>query len=592
MMVGNKTMDKSTYKAVMVALTVMWVSSCLVVEENSGGGEPVIVASCDSDSACAEGLVCDETVHMCMADEDLEMTGWVRLVPPSEGMVAVEEQYPGVEVSNGESLNLTLHRPIRVSGNVYHVGDPMFESAEAEIVAVAQGEIPGLLVQQKAKAEEVKTSSDGVGTEGGFEFLVIPDKTYDIYVRLSGPEYSEGTTPPYHVRRSFSLQPGSPDPYSYAWDIEIPPQDGYLKLTGRLVCSGSSGETPIEGAKVYGLAQASGNLTSTDLTDAKGSFELWAQPPKELDYEVYELRIRPSQHNELVPEKAVKEVEMSQSMDVGTIVTSGLDKLVPLRLEVTNAPDDFDLELSGTSVRFSGKVDKGSLTVERLLDQDRSVELVLPQGSYVMSVVPPVSSSYGIYQQLVQLVYPSDDTVDILVELSPKVSLHGFVQDHSGNRVEGAQLTAVFTGKGVFPDTSPLPYRSYDVFTNDQGDYEVLLDPGQYSIVIDPPAQLGLPRKLERNIFVSGSQQRSWEFALPVVVTGQVYGQVTADLETDEAGSSGAPIPATVGPAAEVRVELYDEVDGERTPDGVAPIPIAETWTDEEGHFFLLLPIP
>jgi hypothetical protein len=44
------------------------------------------------------------------------------------------------------------------------------------------------------------------------------------------------------------------------------------------------------------------------------------------------------------------------------------------------------------------------------------------------------------------------------------------------------------------------------------------------------------------------------------------------------------------GPAAGVKVELYDDFEANSPADGLAPIPVASGWTDEDGRFVLIIP--
>ena len=73
--------------AVVVAAAALAVSSCYF-----GGAEveeSIEVPTCQSDSDCGNGMVCDPKVNVCTTDVAIEMEAWSRLVPPPKGVAAV-----------------------------------------------------------------------------------------------------------------------------------------------------------------------------------------------------------------------------------------------------------------------------------------------------------------------------------------------------------------------------------------------------------------------------------------------------------------------------------------------------------------------
>jgi hypothetical protein len=609
-------------------LGVLVGPGCLVLEAPLD--KETGIALCQSDSDCGDGLVCDLKAHRCVADSELSLTGWLRLVPPSQGVQGVEEQYAALELSSREELTLMLHRPIRVTGRVLVEGNPL-SSEKAKIVAVATGAIPDLKVHQDAK---VAATGLAGGDKPGFELWVSEDVTYDVYVYLpageDGQEY-----PPYHVRRQFSRRSDPVDPFTYDWQIEVPPPSEYLALTGCILKDGAG--NPLAGARVTAVSPEGGNLSSTALTDALGCFEVLVQPPEALEGDEYELRLQPSPENELVPKVPVATATVTGPTDLGDMTVSGLDSLLHVSVVLTARLDtppaaDFKgkeaeekareaailqqdrlaADLHDSVVRLTGQVGDGMLEVERTVvdvkfetdltagrvQATARVEFDVPPRSYVLSVLPAVESRLGIYQQLVHYYAGDKEVPDLQVFLKDKALTRIRVSDAAGFPVLGAQVMATLTGKGKYPDTAPLPMRKFQAEEDlsEAGLYRMSLDPGEYTLVVDALPGSGLPRLVERNLYISGeSQQRSFVMPVPAAITGLVLG--TPAPVTEAAGASAPSLDQQAPevqeddePIAGVLVELYDETEGLAAPDGSAPIPLATGFTDAEGRFVLLVP--
>lgn len=613
--------------------------------------KPAMLATCNSDSSCGAGLVCDPKVHICVDDADLSVMGWLRLVPPAQGMIAVEEQYPGMALNNRDDVTLTMHRPLRVLGRVLLEGSSELELQEAQIVAVADGTIPDLKIHEDANASEsYYYDYEGGQTEKpGFELFVNQEKTYDVYVYLKETEGGE-QFPPYHIRRSFAADPAQIDPFSVEWTVDVPKITSYRHITGCLALSGG-GEPALVGARVVAFAVGNGNVSTRGLSDAAGCFDLLVQPPEDLDNVLYEVRIRPSEENDLVPEQVVAEALVKgpigfndvdgdgedPNVDVGTLTVDGLHQLADVQLHVvfeepTARPedlsgknsqedaeqlaqqkvDDLTVEVQGTVVGFSGIVGNGILRVERSVSEvvktldleagmvrvEATIELQLPPKSFVVTVMPVAESRYGIQQSLHQFLPDELAPEPLDVILREKAVTRLRVMDAEGAPVAEATILAIFSNQGDFPE-APLPSRKYVAVETDEGLYELSLDEGSYTFVVDPPIESGLPRLIERDNFVQGtSQQRVLEVSAPAALTGLVYGtlepvrdNVDSDGDSPSADSTEpGPEQYFQGPAAGVKVEMYDEAEVESPADGLAPIPVASGWTDELGRFVLIIP--
>ncbi len=633
-----------------VLLVAPILSACMMPADVSGE-KVATLATCQSDGDCGFDLVCDQKVHVCVDDADLSMTGWLRLLPPAQGMIAVEEQYPGMALDNREDVTLTMHRPLRVLGRVLLEGSP-HELQEAQIVAVADGTIPDLKIHQDAKATQSYRYDyeNGETEKPGFELFVNQEKTYDVYVYLK--ETTGGQAfPPYHVRRSFSAGIDQADPYTLDWTIDVPTMASYRHIQGCLRLSGEETK-PLVGARVVAFAAGNGNVSTAEVSDVSGCFDLLVQPPEPLDEVLYEIHIRPSDENDLVPEQIVATAALSgnaapesdvpqtpdEAVDVGDLMVDGLHQLVTVRLELlaldeTETPgqishkngeekaralaqtrlDDLTTELQGTVVGFSGIVGDGLLRVERSISEviqtvdleqgevrvESVIEVQLPPKSFVVNAVPTSQSRYGIQQFMVHLDGSAASQETIHVTLTKKALTRVRVLDNEDRPVTGATFLAVLSNQGKYADVAPLPSRKYLAEETEEGLYELSLDQGVYTWVVDPPVEAGLPRLVVRDNSVQGaSQQRVVEIASPAVVTGLIYGTLEPHANALEGGGEGLAADSTEpgaeqayqGPAPGVKVELYDELEANSPADGLAPIPIAVGWSDENGRFVLIIP--
>jgi len=655
-----------THKLIVIALALL-VSSCFFANAQSELA-PIEPENCTSDSACADGLVCDLKSGVCITDEPLELTAWFRLKPPPKGVLAVEQHYPEMPVSGEDDVSLTLHRPIRVYGRVLIEGNPL-QIQEAQIIAVAEGEIPDLNVHEDAKATQGYFNyEEGLTDSPGYELLVNQGAVYDIYVHLKASEDGD-ERPPYHVRKVFNQSKGPQDPYTHEWDIEVPGEDKYIHIRGCVKVADETLDT-LAGAEVKASAEASGNTSSTAVTGEDGCFDIAVQPLVDMVPELYEIRLKSTEQNPLVPSMLLAEIEVQPEheapvdndeasfIELGDVVIPGLGELdevtvvitasaetsLPEELAAKNATEiaqqlaeDRLVELTGdvvgSQVELICQLEAGTLKllweiaeVASEIEQEAGLvrveaqkTLELPCASCVLTVIPPFHSPLGIHQQL----YSLDDTLLpppdgenpdkpkggpepaalnnlIIVELMEKAETSLLVLGPDGTPLEGVRIEAHRTDKGKFPVTAPLKSRTYqaEVDLSGEGYYLLSLDPGNYTIVVEPPDDANLPRLVEREAPISGSTTPMvFEFAEPAVVTGLVTGTILPEYEPLSGGGDGdeedpfADKPGPyIAPAPGVKVELFDEAEGNSEPDAIPPIPIAEAYTDEEGRFVLIVP--
>jgi hypothetical protein len=552
----------------MAALWLLALGAC------AGDGSDAAIpgfGSCGDTSDCAEGLVCSPAWSICVADGGAATLVRARLVPPTESTSWVEEQYGALSLSFDGMLNLLMHRPVQVAGQVYQAGGLPFGDAKLRVVAAAPGEIPG---------KDYHADAFQSGGAGGFSINLSPGRLYDIYLdfKAEGDQALVDPLPPYHVRRSFSPDWASASPWELSWEVILPAPQDYLRISGTLVTTLASG-TPVVGARVFAYSRASGDTSTIAETDEAGHFELRVQPPGE-DHSLtpeYALHVQASVSNGMVPELiTTTSYFFFEDQDLGRLETGAGDQLQPFALTVLLAPGAIPPRTDLT-LHLQGQVGLGSLRLEYPVFPDEPLELNLPPGTYTAAVIPGTDSELAVASFSFTL-----GTVGIAHQLTledrPEVS--GRLTTSEGNPVPGARLTAVFYS--CLGGPVQVPERRFDTTSDADGAFSLLLDPGYYLFILSPPEGSGLPRTLLDGITVDSPQVRLLRFADPIALTGQISGaasQGTSGADNTGTDSGATPIPG-------IKLEFY-------SASGSGPAsrePLATGYSDAEGRYLLVLP--
>ena len=595
-------MPPAVLRILAVLLLIPLIHACGLELETPGHVGPILVQepkSCESDGDCMEGLVCDPAVRVCVSPDPVDMEISIRLLPPADGSDMVVEQYTGLDLGESNTFRFVIPRPIRVVGTVTDASG--LSVVEYTVVAQSQGEIPGLDYSEISEAVGSNDYAQGFLDGEGFELYLKPDKVYDLYLHSTSNETQ--AFPPFHVRRSFTVGEDPAHPYTTRWEISLPDPSEYLRITGQVVLSATVPEA-VSGAKVFARAPTTGETSTTTFTDEDGWFEILVQPPETddgglLKAPAYEVHVRPSASNPVVPQVvAALDMVFTEDQDLGLLEVGYMGPPSLITLAVQDPSGLFLSDrLGDTVVRVSGEIGKGTLIAEDVVDDAGIVRFDLPPGDYIVSVMPPADGELALLQQAIT-VETDRPEVTAALPLKQRPELSGWVLSPDGSPAAGTEVTAVFTGKGAYPTTSPLPERRFITTTDDEGSYHLRLDPGQYRLIADPPVISGLPRRIEHYVFVTSSEQRTIWLDIPVVVSGSVeayppidaLGQVEKELSSTDGESPSPPTitPTTPLPAPDVKVEIYlHDPDGDQ--EEALPL-VAESFTDDDGHYLLVLP--
>jgi len=234
-----------------------------------------------------------------------------------------------------------------------------------------------------------------------------------------------------------------------------------------------------------------------------------------------------------------------------------------------------ELKVLGTNKAF----DSCKATYERsgLTDATGTVELLLMPGgndanqNYDVTVRSPASSQSASRWVPALEVGPNAGTLAPIV-LAPRHKLAARVVGSDQRPVAGVLIEA----SGIISSTSAskLPVTSASAISNDQGDFEIHMDPGTYNLELRPPQGSGLP-SFGKTIKVEQSMVGTTDFVVPAarVLPGRV---------TSWDGK-------TLKPLSQAMVRIYDLVPKSQHPVTHTATLRASSITDGQGQFSLIV---
>jgi hypothetical protein len=201
--------------------------------------------------------------------------------------------------------------------------------------------------------------------------------------------------------------------------------------------------------------------------------------------------------------------------------------------------------------------DSGAFSVD-LLQTDAAIDQAADD--YRISVVPPVEGEDAAVL-LSAIDCPSPSVSLPAIELSHRLKLSGQVTDPYDQALAGATVQAWKT-----PDGSAANVYIKTTLTDNNGDYELFIDAGTYTLSFIPPAGSGLARSILQDIQTSTDAVIDQRVSTGQVFSGQVF------------DADGNPVPWT-----------FIEVFRERPASGDSES-IGSGSCDEHGVFQILIP--
>jgi hypothetical protein len=496
----------------------------------------------------------------------------IEIDPPGTANAALTELLPGSFGSG--TLTLTADAPMSV-GTTFTAG--------------AGGTVP-------SAANVVLTFAPSIGGR--------PDLTYEAPAKIgSSTSLTTGslTVPSATMGRSATLQliPLSPadqqiPPTSFAATIastlaEMLPAS-YPSISGSVVAA-LAGTPPIFIARAF---QSGTQVSTAPATGADGTFQLLLSPSAAAGSVIVELT--PQNQGGADP------------WYTSSAVQPGINSLNQIVLPAYSQPNAFTLTVEGSDDPASivgGALVRAQATLASsavgatdysragTTGADGTVTLSLLPGTattardYALTVIPPGGSLYATRCIPVVGVTVGGTTtapVSLLtVELDRRPVLTGTVTNAEGAPVGSVAITAT-AGPGATSGcaNTNTPAVSSSTHANEDGTFQLPLDPGTYQLDYDPPAGSSAPRLTESEMITisAGEGQISHPVNLPAA--GVVQGTVSAP--------DGSPLTSATIRIFEVRCtsQAGDCSGSTRT----APWLRAQTATDATGTFRAVVPIP
>ena len=557
------------WAACLFSLALLLVLSGCALKE-AGERDGTVRAACADDDDCPAGDVCAVELGACVSPEPSTLQLAVQLTPPATAAYATT-QFADITTTSGTPVDFTLPAPRRVRGWVRTDMNPLEPNVSATVTATAAGEIPDTAYFFSA-ASRKKTTQDEA--DFGYELLLAPTgEYYQVTVLLDNEDF-----PPYHpVPRKFA----SP---VEQWDLVVPGLPAYHRVTGRVVSSKAAG-TPVENVRVTAFSLGTPNVSTVSGVDADGVFEV--SVPPEPKGESYTLVAEAMDRADAVPTVTlVAELFVDGDVDAGDLELGPLPGRVTASVEIHGSDG---AAAAGVTVRCRGGALAGTLVDEQVTDEKGQATLLLREGAFDCTCLPPVGSADGA--GVWSLDTGDEDAVVWAIDLARKARLTGVVRDHSGvEPLADVAVIAVHTGTA-----DPRHGQEVETITDAEGRYVLSLEPETYALVALPPDATLQPNRVLEHVRIDGDAVLDIGLNRATMVVGTVRGAdgeplagVRVDfyrVPPDEAPPSESD-GAYLGVAARPRAR-----DGSPAYDQLVRV-VGSALTAADGAYRVLLPLP
>lgn len=571
-------MMRSPSTAAFRAVPFLGLLAVLSACSFAGEGAPKPQNTCKIDTDCLEGT-CDTTLGMCITPPEGPVTVVLEVSPDDRERpgTAVTQWVTPFQITDVTEKDIKLVAPITVIGNVTTATDGSAVPADVSFRKVTT--VPGI-------PDVVVTTATATATAGpdtlptSYGVTVASAETYEVDVQPTGD--SAAIYPPI---RETVVVPGNYDFFRHEFVYPAT----FTKVQGVLVDSAGK---PQSNLRVRAYDTTTGRAISTralsGLGNVPGAFELtFAQAPTN-----YTIRVSASTERPTYPTINVNPAYLLQD-DNGhvPILVPNLAK-VPFKGVVKL---EGDVVVPGTSITFvASSISDPETGIEGTFqvmpppsDDDGIFEVDLLPGTYEVVLAPQNTidaTNNRMKQGLVseaavlakQITVEAGDTfkTPLAFTLPAQVEIMGDVRLADGNPMVGATLSATALGRLVSSTESrgELFNRSLPAgpATDAAGGFTLLLDPGSYDFVAQPPAGSGYPWLVRPGLRVTSKNDDWLTFDIPgaTPITGIVK------------SATGSTVPG-----AEVRAwAILTEGAATRS------VLIGRTVTAEDGTYTILLP--
>lgn len=449
---------------------------------------------CEGVSACPTGLTCE--AGACVGGPTPARPLIVQIRPPRTGGVgAVEIRSLFADGPVLALPEIVLPTTVDLEAVLNYQGQPISARATARPQGVAT---PDLL---EVTADPVN-QGDGPRTR----LALVPwwprlssgDRLairYDIqfFPQIEAPD----DLPPWLVSGISVLEGVGADQRAF----DLPGPEGLITVEGRVALSPALA-TPLQGVTLY-AQDAQGRRVSTEATtdeDGRFALKLW-RPERETEYTVKVIPARPDRPLPTLDVTALVPSEGEAAFQ--TIFVGEVGTLVQRVGRLQGSVGDDVTPIIGATLRFVGEVAGGRYETWALVDVEGNFTAALFPGTYQVGVAPPISEDFR-YTRLrldVAPAAPDDPATSLVLTVRPRTRVIGQIVAPDGDPLPQSMITATLQAAAagdpsLQPEDFPPPIREISSLADEDGRFELFLDPGAHEITIQPPVGRGLPTLL------------------------------------------------------------------------------------------------
>lgn len=555
-------MKEIIHRAILL-FSLILVFRCEVVGVSPPRDEGKIILNvCDSDSDCGEGKICVKPEGFCALGGLNYGIYSVQLTPPPNSNF-IKEQFTGVTFNESNRFDVTISTPLKIKGKVIKPDKNVGFIYPGFIVAVAEGKIPGTSLISES---EVKDK----GEKKGFELSLLPGIDYEITFIPKDEKI-----PNFRISKNFVVSNDN-------FDIILPDDEDYLYFTGIVVLE-KENNFPLKGVRVYGISVDGKNLSTSSITSEEGIFKI-KFPPQTGEFKI---RIEPTEDSLDFPpvEHLIKKVSFKEPFtQQGNIFSVGkIPPIFEVTFQLLGAGNDKLEIVKGASVHLYSVFNNGLFNVSGQTDDNGIIKIKLFSGSYIISVIPQQDNPYARFETIVDFGLEKgsqNQTFQIILGKRPKI--YGkILTDDGSTPVEDALIFAT-------PSEEKKGGIQFIAESGYEGQYVMGVDPGKYSLVVIPPKNQGLARKVGIVVEIKDDDIK---YDINLSIGTLIYGAVR-----DEKGN----------PLKDIEVEFFLEglvggKDNEKWGPHVVDYDssfarfvqlVASSMTDNNGAFKFILPLP
>ena len=560
--IGHNTPRWTTPLLLLLAATC-WSGCALELPEEEAESEPIL---CNASSDCPADETC-EAGYCVVPSEQMEALAVQLTAPPEANLV--REQFPQVEFEQGEALpDFQFSKPVQFTGVVLNKESQ--QPLAATVVATRiEPNIPGVAPQRF----EIETQNQ---QDASYNFLLrIPRGLYDVAIHPGGE-----ALPSQYLS-------GLPIDADTQQMVFFEPLSAHHRVTGRVVFTEARTGAVISaaGVKIQAFDQEDRAVSRVAVTepddpatpsvDEEGRFSLWVRP----NISEFYLTLNPGDYNPTFPRvQTATWLISSDEADLGDLNLGELHLTGGRLVEGQLVSSDTGAPLSDASLIFRGDLGAGKVTQTVLTGPDGSFSHRLQPGVYALLIVPTdtehaVTLRTGLTMPDLDEEVPAEFT---RVEVGRKIKASGRLYSPQGDQiVSRAKVTftphayTAFSGGSTEGES---PFRSFvdgrssvTVLTDSGGNFDAPLDPGEYTIIAEPPSTSGFGLTVTHRVPIETDTRG---IDLYAGRSNVAYGRVL--------DPNGEPLP-------EVQVEFFRVNSQGTTPIGVGQ-------TDANGEYRILLP--